>query len=63
MKRRACTYLPLGGEVAVSGGNTQEKTIVFGQDGWIVQDGDIGGLWRGVHFRQDFVGQRLGELV
>ena len=54
--------LPLGGEVTVAGGDTEEESIVFGEVGRIFQHGDVG-LGRSVHLGQDLVGEGLGDPV
>lgn len=61
---RSCTtYLPLSGEVSISGGNAKQETVVLGEGLGILEDGDIAGLGRSVHLREDFLGQSLRELV
>ena len=50
--------LPLSGEIAVAGGDTEEEGVVFlellGGD-----EGDGVGLAGGVHFAEDFLGEGL----
>ena len=53
--------LPLRREVAVTSRNAEEEGIVFLQD-FCVGDWNIG-FGRGVHFREDFLGKRLCNLV
>lgn len=55
--------LPLGGEVTVAGGDTEEESIVFGEVFRVSQHGDGGGLGRGVHLGQDLVGEGLGDPI
>lgn len=55
--------LPLGGEVTVAGRDTEEESIVFGEVDWVTQNGDGGGLGRGVHLGQDIVGEGLSDPI
>lgn len=52
---------PLGREVAVSGGDAEEEAIVLLEDRRVLNDGDVGGLGRGVHLGEDLVGEGLGD--
>lgn len=62
--QRGCwTYLPLGGEVAVTGGDTEQEGIVLEEGGGVGQDGDVRRLGRGVHLGQDLLGEGLRDLV
>lgn len=54
--------LELGGEVAVTGGDTEEDTVESLKLGGVVQGGDVGGLGRSVHLVEDVLGQGLGDL-
>lgn len=57
------TYLPLGGEVAVTGGNAKQEAVVLGEDVGVLKDGDVGGLGGSVHLVEDLLGEGLGNLV
>lgn len=57
------TYLPLSGEVSISGGNTKQEAVVLGEGLGVLEDGDVGRLGRSVHLGEDILGQSLGELV
>lgn len=57
------TYLPLGGEVAVAGGNAKQEAVVLGEDVGVLKDGDVGGLGGSVHLVEDLLGESLGNLV
>ena len=57
------TYLPLGGKVAVTGGDAEQEGIVLEEGGGVGQDGDVRGLGRGVHLGQDLIGEGLRDLV
>lgn len=50
--------LPLSGEVAVTGWNTEEEGVIFFELGG-VDDRDVGGLGGCVHLREDFFGESL----
>lgn len=52
--------LELGGEVAVTCGDTEEDTVKLLEDGWVVDDGHIG-LGGGVHLLEDLLGKCLGD--
>lgn len=54
--------LPLGGEVAVAGGDAEEEGVVLLE---LVRgdDGDGSGLARGVHLGEDFFGEGLFDSV
>lgn len=56
------THLPLSGEVAVSGGDAQEESIVRLEGRGVFKDRDIGGLGRSVHLAQNLLGEGLREL-
>lgn len=55
--------LPLGRHVAVTGGDTEEDTVVFEELRGVVKDGDSGILGRSVHLAEDFLRKGLGDLV
>lgn len=55
--------LPLGGEVSVPGGDTDQEGIVLGQLGWVVEDGDVRWLGGSVHLGQDFLREGLGNPI
>ena len=54
--------LPLGGEVAVTGGDAEEEGVVFFELVW-GDEGDGVGLAGGVHFAEDFLGQGFLDPV
>jgi hypothetical protein len=54
--------LELGGEVAVTGGDTEEDTVECLQLGRVVQGSDVGGLGGSIHLVEDVLGERLGDL-
>lgn len=54
--------LPLGGEVSVTGGDTQKEGIVALEDGGVIEGRDVGGLGRSVHLGEDVLGEGLGDL-
>ena len=56
------SYLPLSGEVAETGGDTQQEAIIALKGG-VGEDGDVGILGRSIHLGQDIVGEGLGDLV
>ena len=55
--------LPLRGEVAVAGGDTQEEAVVGLQGVGVIEDGNVGGLGRRVHLFEYGGGEGFGELV
>ena len=55
--------LELGGEVAVTGGDTEEDTVKGLQLGGVVQGSDVGGLGRSVHLVEDVLREGLGDSV
>lgn len=55
-------YLPLGGEVSVSGGDAEEESIVGLEGGGILEEGDVSGLGGSVHLGEDVLGEGLGDL-
>lgn len=57
------TYLPLSGEVPISGGNAKQEAVILDEGLGIFEEGDIAILGGGVHLGEDLVGQSLGELV
>lgn len=54
--------LPLRGEVAVASGDPEQEAVVLLECLGVGEDGDRG-FGRGVHFREDFVGEGLGDSV
>lgn len=54
---------PLGREVAVAGGDTEEEGIVLLEDGGVGEGGDGAILGRGVHLGEDLLGEGLLDLV
>ena len=54
-----CAHLPLRGEVAVSGGNTEKEGIKVGQ--FCGGDDGVVGLGGGVHLGQDLLGKGLSD--
>lgn len=54
-------YLPLGGEVPVPGGDTEEEGVIGGQD----VDGDQGvvGFGRGMHLGEDLLREGFRDSV
>jgi hypothetical protein len=54
--------LELGGEVAVTGGDTEEDTVECLQLGRVVQGSDVGGLGGSIHLVEDVLGEGLGDL-
>lgn len=54
--------LELGGEVSVTGRDTEEDTVELLEDRGVLKDGDIGSLGAGVHLLEDFLGKGLGDL-
>jgi hypothetical protein len=57
------TYLPLSGEVPISGGNAKQEAVILDEGLGIFEEGDIAILGGSVHLGEDLVGQSLGELV
>jgi hypothetical protein len=55
--------LPLRGEVAVAGGDTEEDGVVLLEGGGVGQEGNIGGLAGSAHLGQDLLGEGLRDLV
>lgn len=55
--------LPLGGEVAVAGGDAEEEGVVLLELGGVLEDGHVGGLGGSVHLGEDLLGEGLGDLV
>lgn len=55
--------LPLGGEVAVAGGDTQKESIVLLEDGGVGEGGDGVVLGRGVHLVENLLRQGLLDAV
>lgn len=55
--------LELGGEVSVTGRDTEEDTVELLEDRGVLKDGDIGSLGAGVHLLEDFLGKGLGDPV
>ena len=55
------TYLPLGGEVPVPGGDTEEESVVLLEGGRAIKDGHIRILRGGVHLAKNLVRERLGD--
>jgi len=54
---------PLGGEVAVAGGDTHKEGIVLLKDGGVGDVGDRRVLGRSVHLGQNLLGEGLGDAV
>ena len=54
---------PLGGEVAVAGGDAHQEGIVLLEDGGVGDLGDGGVLGRSVHLGEDLIGEGLGDAV
>lgn len=54
---------PLGGEVAVAGGDTQKESIVLLEDGGVGEGGDGVVLGRGVHLVENLLRQGLLDAV
>lgn len=54
--------LPLGGEVSVTGGDTEEEGIVVLKDAGVVEGWNVGGLGGSVHLGKDLLGEGLGDL-
>lgn len=55
------TYLPLGGEVAETSGDTDNEGVKAGKD--VGGDDGVVGLCRGVHLGQDFLRESLGDSM
>lgn len=55
--------LPLCGEVAVTGGDTEEECVVLLEDVGVGEGLDVGGLGRSVHLAEDLLGESLLEPV
>lgn len=55
--------LPLGREVAVTGGDTEEEGVVLLEGLGVLEGGDLGRLWWGVHLLKHLLGEGLGNLV
>lgn len=53
--------LPLGWEVTVTGGNTEEDSVERLELGRVVEDGDVGRLGRSVHLGQDLISESLSN--
>ena len=51
----------LCGEVAVAGGDTEEDSVEFFEDGGVVEGGDRGVLGGSVHLVEDVLGKGLGD--
>lgn len=52
--------LPLRGEVTITGGDTEEESVVLLEGGG-VDDGDVGGFGWCVHLGENFLGEGLGD--
>jgi hypothetical protein len=55
--------LPLRGEVAVTGGDTEEDGVVLLEGGGVGQEGDVGGLAGSAHLGENLLGEGLRDLV
>lgn len=55
--------LPLGWEVAITGGDTKEEPVVLLKRLRILERRDFAVLGRGMHFGQDLLGESLRDLV
>ena len=53
--------LELCGEVAVAGGDAEEDSVEFFEDGGVVEGGDRGVLGGCVHLVEDVLGEGLGD--
>lgn len=56
------TYLPLGREVAVTGGDAEQEAVILEELLGVLEHGHVGGLGGGVHLVEDILGQGLGDL-